>query len=196
MKREFHELVEAVRALGIRLTGDPAPKCVRVVDPGNFAQKLEQVQRALEALDSSGALAGDAAPEAPQPKDDPKKLKEALDKVLRIYQLIGGNLEDVDAIVRETLALGPPEEEAKRSKEHSTLPAFAPARLKRKKGYRPRLNMYPDRPGEASFNDLRKIVYDLESTKAILGDTAPKNELSFQRMQRKRLPPPPHGPRI
>lgn len=194
MKREFLELVEAVRSLGIRLTGKPAPKCVRLADPPNFVQRLEDVQRALEALDASGALAGDHEIPAPEPKDDPKRLREALDKVMRLYQIAGGNLQDLDQVVRASLGLGPAEEEAKKGKEHNTLPAFAPARLKRKKGYRPRLNVYPDRPGEASFNDLRKIVYDLNSTSAILGATVPKNEQAFRRMQEKKFPDPPPAP--
>jgi len=195
MKREVLNLVDAARNLGIRLTGRPAPKCVRIPDPANFAEKLEELQRALEALDASGALAGDLESPSPEAKDDPRKLREALDRVMRMYQMQGGNLEDLNEVVRDALDLAP-EEEGKKRKEHNTLPAFAPARLKRKKGYRPRLNVYPDRPGEASLNDLRKIVHEIENTERILGDTRPRNEMSFQRMQaRKPLPPPP-APRL
>lgn len=193
MRQEIHEMVEAVRGLGIRLTGDPAPKCVRLTDPTNFAEKLERLQRALESVDASGAMSEGDGPAAPAPSDDPIRLKDALDKLIRLFQVKGGNLDEADAIVRDSLGLEASEDEAKRKKEHGTLPAFAPARMKRKKGFRPRLNLYPDRPGEASLNDLRKIVFDLGGTRAILGDTVPKNELAFARMQRRMPPPPPRG---
>lgn len=188
MNQHVHELVEAVRSLGIFLTGRPAPKCVRVADPTNFAEKLERVQRALEALDASGSLSEGSG--APEPKNDPAKLKDALDKLIRLLQVKGGNLEEADAIVRESLGLDS-DEEARQKKEFSTLPAFAPSRLKRKSGYRPRVNLFPARPGEASLNDLRKIVFELETTRTFLGDTVPRNEHTFNRMMRKMPPPPP-----
>jgi len=185
MKKEVHDLVEAVRGLGLILTGKPAPKCVRITgDPTDFAERLERVQLALDALDASGALAEGSEP--PAPRDDPEKLRIALDRVIRLYQVRGGNLDDLDAIVRDSLGLDPSDEEARRKKEHATLPAFAPSQLKRKKkGYRLRLSLYPDRPGEASLNDLRKIAFDVETTRASLGATAPNSEVAHSRVMRK-----------
>lgn len=194
MKKEVHDLVEAVRGLGLTLTGRPAPKCVRLSgDPSNFAERLEQVQLSLEALDASGALG--SATDNPEPRDDPAKLREALDRVIRLYQVRGGNLDDLDAVVRDALDLESADEDAKRKKEHATLPAFAPTRLKRKKGYRLRLSLYPDRPGEASLNDMRKIVFDLETTMNSLGATAPKAIPQQARLIRRTPPAPPPGPR-
>lgn len=192
MKKEVHDLVEAVRGLGLVLTGKPAPKCVRITgDPTDFAGRLERVQLALEALDASGSLAEGSEP--PSPRDDPERLREALDRVIRLYQVRGGNLDDLDAIVRDSLGLEPGEEEARRKKEHATLPAFAPSRLKRRRGgYKLRLNLFPDRPGEASLNDLRRIAFDVDRTRASLGASAPNSEVAHARVMRK-VPPPPPG---
>jgi len=188
MKKEVHDLVEAVRGLGIKLTGDPAPRCVRISgDARDFAERLERVQRALEALDAAEAASSDA--EAPGMANDPGALRKALDGLLRLIQVKGMALEEADAIVRDALGL----QEAE-TKKKGTLPAFKPSKLKRKRGYYSvRLKMFPERPGEVKIDDLKKIVHELGATESILGSTMARNEASFERSVRKLSVPPVPG---
>lgn len=187
MQKEVHELVQAVRGLGVQLTGKPAPKCIKIAgDTGDFAERLRDVQYALEAFDA--ASASDTSVEAkPSSIDDPAKLRKALDDILRFIQTKGVNIAECDEIVRNALELDKGEAEQKKG----TLPSFVPSKLKKKKGsFRPRVNIYPDRPGEASISDLRKIVHELSITESMLGHTMAKPVASFNRMQTKMLPVP------
>ncbi len=94
MRKEIFELIEAVRNLELVLTGKPAPKCVISKHQSNvFVEKLEALQLALEAADKSGAISMEI--EEPQPKDNPEKLRLALDGLMRLYQLKGGNLDEL-----------------------------------------------------------------------------------------------------
>lgn len=183
MQKEVHDLVQSVRGLGVELTGKPAPKCIKISgDTGDFAERLRDVQIALEAFDAATASGTDmdAKPEA---VNDPQKLRKALDGLLRFIQTKGLNIAECDDIVRNALELEDADE-AKKSK--STLPSFVPSKLKKRRGsFKPRVNIYPDRPGEASLSDLRKIVHELSVTESILGHTMAKPEASFERMQRK-----------
>jgi len=104
MRQEIYDLIDAVRGLGLELTDRDPPKCVRITgDTSDFWQRLERVQRALEAVDSGGALA--AGGDALEPKNDPEKLRAALDGVMRLFQLQGGNLQEAIDIVRDKMGL-------------------------------------------------------------------------------------------
>lgn len=190
MNKEAHALVDAVRGLGIVRTGRPAPRCVRITgDATELASRLDRVQEALEALDAAGGLGQADAP--PSPAHDPARLRAALDGLIRLCQVKGTGLGEVDAIVRSALGLDEGDEPAKRKKEHRTLPAFAPDRLKkRRKGYKMRTSILPDRPGEASLEDIRKIVGELDHTMAVAGATVPNSERAFGRMMERKFPPP------
>lgn len=167
MRPEVYELIDAVRNLGLELTDRDPPKCVRIKgDPSDFWQRLERLQRALEAVDSEGAL--DAEGAALEPRNDPEKLKAALDGVMRLFQLQGGNLQEAIDIVRDKMGLDGAE---KKKKAYITLPFFAPASLKRKKKYKPRLKLLPKRPEDVSFDDLRRMAFEVSVTETLLGDT-------------------------
>lgn len=183
MKPEIYALIEAVRDLGIKLTGDPSPRSIRITgDTGAFAEKLRYLQEALEAVDrASSSSVGD---EFNSNVNDPAKLKNALDGLLRFIQTRGVNISEVDSIVRDALQIGASEEV--QTQKVATLPSFAPSSLKKRKGkFKPRLNIYPERPGEASLNDLKKIVFELGAVESLLGATLAKPTANFERMKSK-----------
>lgn len=190
MKKEVHDLIECVRALGIELTGKPAPKCIRISgDTGDFADKLKQLQLALEAVDVAESVSDGVDIDGPEGFNDPVKLRAAVDGLLRFVQVKGDFLAEADAIVRDALNLDQPEN----SKSKGGLPSFTPSRLKKRRGtYKPRLAVFPDRPGEASLNDLKKIVHELSVTESLLGSTIAKPVHSAQRSQAKAFGRP-HG---
>jgi hypothetical protein len=190
MNKEVHDLIESVRSLGIELTGKPAPKCIRISgDTGDFADKLKQVQLALEAVDAKGAASDGKDIDTPDGFSDPVKLRAAIDGLLRFVQVKGDFLSEADAIVRDALSLEQPEN----SKSNGGLPSFTPSRMKKRRGtYKPRLNVFPERPGEASLNDLKKIVHELAVTESLLGKTIAKPVQSAHRSQVKAFGRP-HG---
>ncbi|WP_315922750.1 hypothetical protein [Mesorhizobium sp. SP-1A] len=189
MKKEIHDLIECVRALGIELTGNPAPKCIRISgDTSEFADKLKQVQIALEAVDASGAASDGKDVDGPEGINDPVKLRAAIDGLLRFVQVKGDFLAEADAIVRDALNLDQPEN----TKSKGGLPSFTPSRMKKRRGtYKPRLNVFPERPGEASLNDLKKIVHEISVTESLLGSTIAKPVQSALRSQAKAFGRPP-----
>lgn len=189
MKKEVHDLIEAVRALGIQLTGKPAPKCIRISgDTSDFAEKLRVVQEALEVLDASGAASEGKDFDGPEGVNDPVKLRAAIDGLLRFVQVKGDNFNEADAIVRDALNL----EQGEKKKAQGGLPTFTPARGKKRKGtYKPRLNVFPERPGEASLNDLKKIVHEISVTESLLGSTIAKPVRAAERSQAKAFGRPP-----
>jgi hypothetical protein len=167
MRQEIYDLIDAVRGLGLELTDRDPPKCVRIKgDTSDFWQRLERVQRALEEVDSSGSL-NDGA-DAPEPRNDPEKLRAALDGVMRLFQLQGGNLQEAIDIVREKMGV---EEGEKKRKGYVTLPFFAPDRIRKKSRYRPRLKLLPERPEDVTFDDLRKMAFEVSVTEALVGST-------------------------
>lgn len=167
MRQEIYDLIDAVRGLGLELTDRDPPKCVRIKgDPGDFWQRLERVQRALEAVDADGALA--AGGEALEPKNDPEKLRAALDGVMRLFQLQGGNLQEAIDIVRDKMGLDGGE---KKNKGYVTLPFFAPNSLRKRGKYKPRLRLLPERPEDVTLDDLRKIAFEISVTEALVGST-------------------------
>jgi hypothetical protein len=167
MRQEIYDLIDAVRGLGLELTDRDPPKCVRIKgDPADFWMRLERVQRALEEVDSSGSLAEGA--DAPEPRNDPEKLRAALDGVMRLFQLQGGNLQEAIDIVREKMGV---EEGEKKKKGYVTLPFFAPDRIRKKSRYRPRLKLLPERPEDVTFDDLRKMAFEVSVTESLVGST-------------------------
>ena len=51
MRQEAYDLVEAVRSLGVEITGVPGPKAIRIAtDADTFWSRLLVVRRALEAF--------------------------------------------------------------------------------------------------------------------------------------------------
>lgn len=172
MRQDIHDLVDAVRGLGLELTDKDPPKCVRITgDPSDFWLRLERVQRALEAVDSAGAHG--EGNDGLEPKNDPEKLKQALDGVMRLFQLKGGNLQEAIDIVQNALGV---EEGEKQKKGYVTLPFFAPDRIRRKSRYKPRLKLLPERPEDVTLDDLRKMAFEVSQTEHLVGSTyrAPK----------------------
>lgn len=167
MRQEIYDLIDAVRGLGLELTDRDPPKCVRIKgDPSDFWQRLERVQRALEEVDSSGSLSDGS--DAPEPRNDPEKLRAALDGVMRLFQLQGGNLQEAIDIVKEKMEL---EGGEKKKKGYVTLPFFAPNKIRKKGKYKPRLNLLPERPEDVTLGDLRKMAFEVSVTEALVGST-------------------------
>lgn len=165
MRQEVYDLIDAVRALELELTPD-GDRPVRIAgDKREFLFKLEQLQMALEAFDS--AEAHSEGEDAPEPHNDPRRLKEALDGVMRLFQLAGGNLQDAVDIVQAKLGV----EAEKKKKGYETLPFFAPDRMRRRSRYKPRLRLLPERPEDVTFDDLRKMAFEVGVTEKMVGDT-------------------------
>ncbi|NTF17524.1 hypothetical protein G6L37_03875 [Agrobacterium rubi] len=167
MRQEIYDLIDAVRGLGLELTDRDPPKCVRIKgDTGDFWLRLERVQKALEAVDADGALSegGDGL----EPRNDPEKLRAALDGVMRLFQLQGGNLQEAIDMVRDKMGLDGGE---KKKKGYVTLPFFAPNSIRKKGKYKPRLRLLPERPEDVTLDDLRKMAFEVEVTEALVGST-------------------------
>jgi len=162
MRPEIHDLIEAVRALGLSRTGKPSPRCIRIgCDPREFPDKLEVLQECLERVDASGALSSQE--DASQELD---RYRKALDGLLRFIQVCGIDPEPAIDIVANALEL---EGEAKREKAYETLPMFAPKGWKRKKKLNPRLHLLPTLPGDAGIADLKKIAFAARMTADWMG---------------------------
>lgn len=172
MRQEAYDLIEAVRSLGIEITGVPGPKSFRIAnDPDTFWTRIVQVKRALDNFDRAGGSSMDF--QAPPPNDE--KLKKALDAILRLYELQGGNMEEAAAVIRDTLELeamvSEEEKKAKKKKEYVSLPAFAPNGIKKKSTYKPRISLIPDMPGSVDMDGLRRLGFDVSYVEAISGAT-------------------------
>lgn len=142
MKKEIHELIDSVRALGIELTDKPSPKCIRISgEIADFADRLRRVQVALEAVDAAGSKSVDNEAGL-EGVNDPVKLRSAIDGLIRFIQVKGDYLTEADAIVRSALGLT----EGQHDKSKGSLPSLTPSKMKKKRTYRPRLNIYPERP--------------------------------------------------
>lgn len=168
MKQAVHDLIQAVENLKLEVTEEPAPNCVRVsLTPKLFWSGLKDVQLALEAVHRDGAASHDV--EEPHPKDNPEKLKRALDGLMRLYQVKGGNLEEATEVIEE--ALGLTSEEQDNRNTFDTLPNFAPSKIKRARRYKPRLNLVPEKHASVSFNALRRMNFEVQHAQSLLGAT-------------------------
>lgn len=186
MRQEAYDLIEAVRSLGIELTAAAGPKALKIsTDADTFWSRLVMVKRALDAFDRAGGTSVDI--EAPAPDD---KLKKALDAVLRLYELQGGNMEQVFSVVQEALEVEPAREEKaeKKKKGYVTLPVFAPNGIKKKSTYSPRISLIPPMPGSVSLDDLRKLGFDVSYVEAISGSTLAADPHERNRVQPSRNP--------
>jgi hypothetical protein len=171
MRPELVDLVEAVRALGLRRTGKPAPGCVRISgDPKDFPSRLDLLQSRLEAVDASGALSQGDGPDAPAP-DEVQRLRKALDGLLRYIQVKGVDMEAAVDIVSEAIGVDVPR---KREKAYETLPMFAPRGWKRRKRFSPRLKLMPDLPGDVSLGALRALAGEANMTVTMMGSAFAK----------------------
>jgi len=169
MRPEAYELVDAVRGLGIELTDAPSPKCLRITsEPEAFWSRLVDVKRALDAFDRSSGQGSDI--DGPAPGD---RLRKALDAILRLYELQGGNMEMAALVVHDSLEVEATKEQpAKKGKKDPVLlPVFAPSNIKKKSAYKPRINLIPDRPGSTSMDDIRRLQFDVSYVEAISGGT-------------------------
>jgi hypothetical protein len=183
MRQEAYDLIEAVRSLGIELTDAQSPKALKIsTDADTFWSRLVMVKRSLDAFDRAGGTS--VGIDAPSPDD---KLKKALDAVLRLYELQGGNMEQVYSVVQEALEVEPTRDEKteKKKKGYVTLPVFAPNGIKKKSTYSPRISLIPPMPGSVSLDDLRRLGFDVSYVEAISGNT-----LASDPHERNRLHPP------
>jgi len=166
MRPEVVDLIEAVRALGLRRTGKPAPGCVRISgDPKDFPARLAAVQERLDAVDASGALSQGDGPDAPAP-DEVQRLTKALDGLLRYIQVKGVDMEAAVDIVSDAMGVDVPR---KREKAYETLPMFAPRGWKKKKRFSPRMKLMPDLPGDVSVGTLRSLAFEANMTVSMMG---------------------------
>ncbi|MCS4089813.1 hypothetical protein [Rhizobium sp. BK176] len=186
MRQEAYDLIEAVRSLGIELNAAPGPKALKIsTDADTFWARLVVVKRALDAFDRAGGTGIDV--DAPAPDD---KLKKALDAVLRLYELQGGNMEQVFTVVQEALEVEPVREDKaeKKKKGYVTLPVFAPNGIKKKATYSPRISLIPPMPGSVSLDDLRRLGFDVSYVEAISGNTLASDPHERNRPQPARGP--------
>jgi hypothetical protein len=175
MRPEIFDLIESVRALGIELTDAPAPKCLKITgDPNAFWAGLVTVQRSLEAVDRSGGTSTDI--DTPEPSLDSDKLRRALDGVLRLYELQGGNMDQAVNVVEEALAVTSEAKTEKKGKQYAALPVFAPNGIKKKSSYSPRIRLIPEMPGSVSMAGLRSMNFDISYVEAISGATLASDE--------------------
>nr|WP_250807974.1 hypothetical protein [Neorhizobium tomejilense] len=172
MRQEAYDLVEAVRSLGIEITGGAGPKALRIAtDPDTFWSRLVHVKRALDAFDRAGGTGVDL--QAPPPDE---KLKKALDAILRLYEMQGGNMVQAANVIQDVWNVEPepaPGEERKKKKGsgYISLPVFAPNGIKKKGTYSPRIKLIPDMPGSVSLDGLRRLGFDVSYVEAISGAT-------------------------
>lgn len=158
-------LIEATRALGLKLTDQPSPQCIRIGgSPSTFPERLATLQRCLEAVDASGAHSLSDGPDAPAP-DKVKRLERALDGLLRFIQVKGVDIDAAVDIVSEAMDL----DVSEKTKPFETLPMFKPKGWKKKKSFKPRFHLMPDLPGDTSIDDLRKIATAAQETAALMG---------------------------
>ena len=183
MRPEGYDLVNSVRALGIELTDAPAPKCLKIsVDPELFWMRLIDVKRSLDAFDKAGGVGSDIdVPALPQDE----KFKKALDAILRLYELQGGDMSQASNVVKDALGLEDAEtpvtgvdndskNEKKSKNNYVSLPVFAPNNIKKKKKYKPRINLLTDNPGTVSMSGLKRLGFDVTYVEAISGETMQK----------------------
>jgi hypothetical protein len=173
MRQEAYDLIEAVRSLGMEITGVTGPKAIRIAtDADTFWSRLVHVKHSLDAFDRAGGTGMDL--EAPEPDE---KLKKALDAILRLYELQGGNMTQATNVIQEALMVEPEPpsgEERDRKKKRAgyiSLPVFAPNGIKKKNTYKPRINLIPDMPGSVSMEGLRRLGFDVSYVEAISGAT-------------------------
>lgn len=187
MRQEAYDLIEAVRSLGIEITAVPGPRSLRIAtDADTFWSRLVNVKRALDAFDRAGGASTDL--HAPPPDD---KLKKALDAVLRLYELQGGNMEQVYTVVQEALEVEPERDQKaakKKKKEYVTLPVFAPNGIKKKSTYSPRISLIPPMPGTVNLDDLRRLGFDVSYVEAISGNTLAADPHERNRVPQARAP--------
>jgi hypothetical protein len=170
MTPQIVNLIEATRALGLKLTDQPAPQCIRIGGhPSSFPERLATLQRALEDVDASGANALSGGPDAPVP-DTVKRLEKALDGLLRFIQIKGVDVDAAVDIVAQAMDLDI--EGKDKTKPFETLPMFRPKNWKKKKAFKPRFQLMPDLPGDAGIEDLRKIAGMAQETANLMGSAA------------------------
>lgn len=174
MRKEIHDLIEAVRRLDIRISDGSLPGCVKLGGPAmDFPARLMEVQRALEAVDKAGgadAALGDSSVSADAAAAQAAQLRTAIDGVFRWMRVQGLDVSEPMEIVGDALEVP----QGKRKKSYQTLPVFAPNGCKRRKGYRPKLNLLPAYEDRDSLKDVRKHAYAIEQTEQIMGHAVAK----------------------
>lgn len=171
MRKELHRLAEAVRALRLTPTGQPAPDCVRLgIAKDRLPEALLELHSALEAVDAAGGVSTVLAP-----TEDVAKLRQAVDGVLRFVKMRGIGIDEAEDIVRDALGKG-----KKRRKRLEPLPVFAPNGWKRRKGFKPMLKIDSDsRTLSERESDVRRMrwVWDkMGEAAAIPTERAPRPE--------------------
>lgn len=190
MRPEGYDLVNAVRALGIELGDAPAPKCLKIgIDSNMFWMRLVDLQRSLDAFDKAGGVGDELS--APEPLQD-DKLKKALDAILRLYEVNGGDMVQASDIIRGALELeasdgleGNKDKKGKKAKrQYESLPVFAPSNLQKHKRYKARIKLIPDMPGSVSMDGIRRLGFDVTYVEAISGNTMQQEVPALNRSKR------------
>jgi len=164
MTPQMVNLIDAVRALGLKATDLPSPHCIRIGGhPSTFPDRLAALQRALEEVDATGANALSDGPAAQAP-DKIKRLEKALDGLLRFIQIKGVDVEAAADIVSDAMEV---EGEKDKCKKYETLPMFSPKKWKKKQWFKPKFNLIPEVPGDVSIDSLR--MFTLRHTAALMG---------------------------
>lgn len=166
MRKEAHALVDAVRALGLALTGKPAPRCITVGIPAaEFSVGLARVQEALEALDRSGAASED--PEVVE------NMRKGIDGVFKWVRLQGLDTAEPLQILADALA----GRASRRPAKYEMLPKLTPF-SRRKSNWKPKLHLGSELGGRAmsSFDRDAHAAYGREMAQAAdkLGAVMPR----------------------
>lgn len=154
MRKDIHRLAEAVRALQIEPTGQPAPNCIRLaIAKERLPEAMLEAREALDAFDAAGGASA-----TPQPTEDVIKLREAIDGLLRYVKMRGLEIDDAEDIVRNALG-----KSKKRRKKLEPLPVFAPNGWKRRKKAKPTLRIGTDSISKSDVeSDARKMRWVID----------------------------------
>lgn len=167
MRKTLIDLVETVRGLRLSFSAKGEDRRVKLgIDPTALPSHLLAIHDALQAFDADGGVAFDDAEES-------GRLRKALDATFRWIRVQGLSTDEPLDLVAE--ALGSKKE--RRKAAYDILPAFAPQHVRKKKGWKPRLQLPADQfHVMRSIDDHRKFAADAQQVLMRIGDVAPIDE--------------------
>jgi hypothetical protein len=166
MKKEIIDLVEAVRALEMRIspTLDNDKNVKLFGDKKEYPYKFYNLLIALEAFDKAGSNSFD---DIEDPALDSAKLRLALDGVFKWMRSVGIDVSEPHAIVSDTLGY-----KNKKEKPFRPVPKYAMNSFKKKIPNKILLGFDPG-PGEKiNIDSLREKVYQSMNTLNKMGNAA------------------------
>ncbi|AOG02879.1 hypothetical protein [Bosea sp. RAC05] len=171
MRPELSALLESARALQLKATGEPGPRCVRFgIENALIPEKLLALQQAIEAVDKAGSASLSGEPL--DPGQDPAKLRLAIDGLFAWIRVQGLDPTDASDIVASAIT-----GQQKRQKRYVTLPRFAPEAVKRKKKWKPKTLLGSALDGSdtpTTLSEHQKLGREMDEVAMRLGHSAPR----------------------